>query len=237
MKKKLLSTILSMSMIFSVMSNVKAEETTVYSYIKDGEQVNITQQDLNAGNWNTDCMSHMPIEQYEDFPMMLDKNVTGKAELSIYCTYLKNVSESDDVTFSIVDRNSGDVPYVLKMLSLSYPDLYEPNNNERNATDLSLLTSPIKDATLPLSDKDYYKFTVGAGGAILNIGLESYCKEIQALTVYGQNNGILITGSLEQNEMRSRILDVELPGNETYIVTVLKKTNSGYCTGHPYKLS
>lgn len=56
-------------------------------------------------------MSQIPIEAYEEFPMMLQKSVSGNAQLEIYANYLKNVRENETVTFSITDRDSGEEFY------------------------------------------------------------------------------------------------------------------------------
>lgn len=171
---------------------------------------------------------------YDDYPVRIAGRT--RATTSDY----NFAAMSTERLFVAVQAQKSDVnniDYQINILSPDCPDPYEPNNNEIQAKDLSLLTSPIKDATLSLGDRDYYKFTVGESGAVLSIGANSSCKEIQAITVYGQNTDFSITGSLERNETMSRILNAELPGNETYIVTVLKKTNSGYCPGHTYTLS
>lgn len=107
-KRKIMSILLSAAMVSSLyVPFAYADDNVVYSYQNDaGETVNVTQSDIDAGHWNIDYMSHMPIEQYEDFPIMLETEVYGEAKLSLNATYLKTLGENDSAHFALTERGT-----------------------------------------------------------------------------------------------------------------------------------
>lgn len=110
--KRLAACALSMVMAIGTLPSAMAEGEIVYAYENDSQAiVNVTESDLSAGNWNADYMSKLPVEPYEDFPMALEKNVYGMAQLRIFATYLKNVREGETVTLSVVNRDTNEVFY------------------------------------------------------------------------------------------------------------------------------
>lgn len=114
--RKLTALVISSAMLFGSFPRAFAEGEVVYTYQNDEQTtVNVTEADIVSGNWNSDYMSQLPIEAYENFPMMLEKNVHGKAQLKIYATYLKNVRDGEHVNFEMTDRDTGDVFYSQKI--------------------------------------------------------------------------------------------------------------------------
>lgn len=185
-KTKIVSYLLSAVIAFGLVPNAMAEETPVYTYDdNNGETVNVTQSELIAGNWNVDYMSHLPVEQFEDFPVKLDKQVYGNAQLRINATYLKNVRADEEVNFSVVDRNTNEVFY--------------SQNFTANTEDLEIENIPM-DKTFNLIVKSVYEGIETQNVAVIE-------------TYYGKAtmpNNISISEMITENPAEVRIKDMTL---------------------------
>lgn len=106
--KKFLTTTLAAVIAVSAMSiSTFAEEQSpdnsiVYSYIdENGNDVNITQAELDENHWNVDALGDVAPKIYEDFPMKITGFANDFAELSLKCVYMKKLDDMDNVNLKI----------------------------------------------------------------------------------------------------------------------------------------
>lgn len=127
---------------------------------------------------------------------------------------------------------SGVGDYDIEFRTPKYKDIYEPNNLEATATDLSTLTSPISDAVLSRSDKDIYKIEVGSEGAEVDFKVTSNCSVFRTLSIQSESGNFSAEGETDGNVYT---ISTTLPENDTYYLWIWAKA-SEYCPGHPYLL-
>ncbi len=112
--KKLIAMGLTAVMAVSVMSvsAFAAEDNEViYNYIQDGQEVNITQTDLDAGHWDKDALGDTAPFIYENFPMSMTGFANDFAELSLDLVYMKNIDEMNSVHLTITNILDNTVIY------------------------------------------------------------------------------------------------------------------------------
>lgn len=86
--KKLVSLILSFSMVMSITGTIFAEE-------------------IRTLEWNNKAVVSDAEHLFENFPAQLDKHIDSAANLSISFQYLKTISEGADAVISITDVDTG----------------------------------------------------------------------------------------------------------------------------------
>lgn len=106
--KKFLSMGLAAIMAVSAMSisalaaEQSPDDTVIYSYMdENGNDVNITQSELDEEHWNVDALGKIAPKIYEDFPMKITGFANDVAELSLNCVYMKKIDEMDSVKLKI----------------------------------------------------------------------------------------------------------------------------------------
>lgn len=112
--KKLIAMGLTAVMAVSVMS-VSAfaveDNEVIYTYIQDGQEVNITQADLDAGHWDKDALGDTAPVIYENFPMSITEYSNDVAELYLDIVYMKKISDMTSVHLEILDLSDENIIY------------------------------------------------------------------------------------------------------------------------------
>ncbi len=106
---KLISSLLAAAMASSMISisSIASDNDVVFSYIDDGNEVNITQSELDAAHWDTEKLNgEIPIV-FEDFPASIEDYVNEFSELSIYVKYMK--SNVDYATLEVTNIFTDDM--------------------------------------------------------------------------------------------------------------------------------
>lgn len=112
--KKLIAMGLTAVMAVSVMS-VSAfaveDNEVIYNYIQDGQEVNITQTDLDAGHWDKDALGDTAPFIYENFPMSITGYSNDVAELYLDIVYMKKISDMTSVHLEILNLSDESIIY------------------------------------------------------------------------------------------------------------------------------
>lgn len=77
-----------------------------------GSTVAFAQTESNtesSDSWNTDMIDETTINLYEDFPMQIDKNIGQDMRLDLHFSYLKILSDEDNVQFTMTDLSTDDI--------------------------------------------------------------------------------------------------------------------------------
>ena len=77
-----------------------------------GSTVAFAQTESNtesSDSWNTDMIDETTINLYEDFPMQIDKNIGQDMRLDLHFSYLKILSDEDNVQFTLTDLSTDDI--------------------------------------------------------------------------------------------------------------------------------
>lgn len=148
--KKLIAMGLTAIMAATSMSVLAVDNNNeaVYTYTQDGQEVNITQADLDAGHWDKDALGDLLPFVYEDFPMLVDDFVDDYSDLTLNMNYLKKLDSADNVTLKITDLYNDSIVYekVLDKHSVSL------SNVEMNKAYKLILSETFDGIT-----KEYYK--------------------------------------------------------------------------------
>lgn len=131
--KKLIAMGLTAVMAVSVMS-VSAfaveDNEVIYTYIQDGQEVNITQADLDAGHWDKDALGDTAPVIYENFPMSIDKFVNDIGEIYLDLVYMKKLDDFSEVHINIQDIMSEEYIYSEDISKNSFYSVkLTPNNS------------------------------------------------------------------------------------------------------------
>ena len=99
-KTRLMSAFLATAVLSGVIGSVPViaeEDMVVYTYQNEqGETVNVTQSEIDAGHWNVDALGDTLPMVYEDFPVDVNSVVNDFAELKLRLQYLKNLDKEDE---------------------------------------------------------------------------------------------------------------------------------------------
>lgn len=91
--------------------------------LKTDEMVTTYQNDIETGHWNVDALGADSPVIFEEFPMRIDSRVDYYGKLNIMFEYLKELSDTDQATFSMADRDTGEIYYTADLAANSFVEL------------------------------------------------------------------------------------------------------------------
>ena len=112
-KTRLMSAFLATAVLSGVIGSVPViaeEDTVLYTYQNEqGETVNITQSEIDAGHWNVDALGDRAPVVYKDFPVIMNPSVDDFANLAIEFQYLKDTTAEETATVTFTDMYTGEI--------------------------------------------------------------------------------------------------------------------------------
>lgn len=241
-KTRLMSAFLATAVLSGVIGAVPViaeEDTVLYTYQNEqGETVNITQSEIDAGHWNVDALGDTLPIVYEDFPVEVNSFVNDFAELKLKLQYLKNLEKEDCVYITIENLQNGNIVYETDLTSeVIYTDILDINMQYKLT-----LTETISD------DTKEYKKLIKTTNSIADMpdyiidGSETECSvliadisDLKASEVVDENGDIGIDGSMPRYTKVSAQNYVEyvsnLPSNAVYRIYTKDEAGIAY-TGY-----
>ncbi len=125
------------------------ENEIIYTYIdENNNEVNLTQADYDAEHWDKDALGDTAPFIYADFPMFIDSHVNDYSDLRLNLTYLKTLSDAEQVSLTITDLYDDTEIYSENVVK----NLFASPNLEMNKAYKLTISETFNGVT-----KEYYK--------------------------------------------------------------------------------
>ncbi len=104
------ATSINVSFASNIIENVSPQDEVYCTYLsEDSQLVDLTVQEVEAGNWNPERLDGAVPLVYEDFPARVESEFNNFAELSVKITYLKTLENADTAYLMVTDVENGEV--------------------------------------------------------------------------------------------------------------------------------